>query len=518
MSATLAATVPEHSGRPAWYRDRFALAVAGAFCLLNALTVANHAMWRDEWEVFLAGRFNDSLVEAYNTLRYTGHPVLLGLCGWFLKALPGYPWPLKILHILATTTAVFLLVRWMPLTRWQRALLAFGYFPLYEYGTILRDYAPAMLAIVVATLVFILPRRRPILFGIALAVGAQISLFNIALGVPLAVAYVFDTRRWARRTGQPMPVAGLVIGGTILLAGAVLTYLQVRRPPDLFDTSQARDAASTVAYLSTTVGAVWRSFVPFRLAGLWNTNFLDFFPELEAALSVGIMACMTAFLLRRPTALLFYLLGTSAVMVLCAYLGESSHIRHHGQTFVVFLLSLLLAGHTSAGAGPRFLHRWPPSVWARWQRMFVTAILGMQVLGATLAVIDEQMRPFSGSEQAAEIVRLQSPPDIPIIGDTDFAMTSVAGCLDRPIFIACRGEYATFLKQDARRSLEPLSRDELFRRVNEFQSIQKRDVILIVNYGIQTPDIARLLLGVVWSPVVLDERYEVYRVPYRPNP
>ena len=513
MGSTLAATAPGIPGRPAWYRDRFALGVAGAFCLLNVLTVANHAMWRDEWGVFLTGRYVTSWAELIAEVRRNGHPLFWFLCSWLLNSLPGYPWPLKILHILMSTGAVFLMTRWMPLTRWQRVLLAFGYFPLYEYGTILRNYAPALLAMVIAAVVFTLPRRRPVLFGVVLAAAAQVSLFNVAIGLPLAVAYGFDTWRSVRKAGGKMPASGLILGGAIALAGMVLTALEVRPPVDLSIT-HTPFLGETPEWLRHAASSVWRGYVPFRLIGLWNINFLDMFPRVQVFLSYAILACVSLFLARRPTALLFYLLGTAGVILLCAYLGEASHARHHGQTFVVFLLSLWLAGRTDESEGPPFLRRWTPRTWARWQGMFVTAILGLQVLAAALAVFDEQVQPFSGSAKAAEIIRRQSPPDLPIIADTDYAASSVAGCLDRPIFIACRGEYATFLKQDVRRSLDPLPEDELFQRVKEFQRTQQRDVLLVVNYSIQSPETAPMLLGIAHPAIVTDERFEVYRIPY----
>ena len=512
MSSTSAAAVPL-SSRPAWYRDRFALGVAGAFCALATLCVADHVMWRDEWPAFLTGRFATSLGEVFQESRVNGQPFFWYFSAWLLGKLPGYPWPLKIFHILISTTTTFLLVRTMPLARWQRVMLVFGYFLFYEYAVMVREHGPALLAIVVASVAFIQPQRRPILFGLALAAVFQMSLFNLAIGAALGLAYLFDVWRTRGTAGAKASAGGLLIGGAIAAASLALTCWHVWPPADAVNPYLNAANFTSPERLPWAMSSVWRGCVPLRMAGLWNTNFLDFAMPAEVAVSWLLVAAVAVLSVRRPTALVFYLLATVGVLATCVLIGPAQ-TRHQGQVFTVFVLTILMWFRTRESDFLGLARRWPRDVWIRWRKTFVTAILGIQVAAMALAVTDERIRPLSGAKEAAEIIRQQVPPDLPVIGDTDNAMMALAGYLDRPVYVACRQEFGTFLKRDAKRGLEPLEGEELRRRVVAFSLAQGRDVLLVVNYTVENPETQPMQVGKVWATIVMDERYEVYRIPY----
>ncbi len=113
-----------------------------AFLAINCWLVFRHAMWRDEWAVWLVTRAS-SLGEVWAQTRCRGHPIGWYLSAWALDRLGAYPWGLKVLHILISTTTIYLLCARGPFSRVQKFLFAFGYFPLFEWGTIMRCYSAA---------------------------------------------------------------------------------------------------------------------------------------------------------------------------------------------------------------------------------------------------------------------------------------------------------------------------------------------------------------------------------------
>ena len=132
-----------------------------------------------------------------------------------------------------------------------------------------------------------------------------------------------------------------------------------------------------------------------------------------------------------------------------------------------------------------------------------------------MAVVHEQIIPFSGSREAAEIIRKNAPPNIPVIGDIDYAVEPVAGYLDRPIFVACRGEYTRYLKLDKKRLNGALPREALAKAIQDLMAAEKSDVVLIVNYPLSLSGDGIEELGVVTRSIVPDEKYLIFRIKYR---
>jgi hypothetical protein len=121
------------------------------------------------------------------------------------------------------------------------------------------------------------------------------------------------------------------------------------------------------------------------------------------------------------------------------------------------------------------------NVMEMFQRGFFGLLLAVQCVGCAIAIWSEFIIPFSGAKAAAEMIQANAPADVPLIGDPDFSVSSVSGYLQRPIYIAARREYSTFIKQDQIRSLSPMPTPQLVERVREFLNQQKRDVVLILS-------------------------------------
>ena len=62
-----------------------------------------------------------------------------------LRAVSGSIVAMKLLHVLVATTSAALLLRRSPFTLLEKGVLAFGYFPFFEYDTVSRSYALGVL-------------------------------------------------------------------------------------------------------------------------------------------------------------------------------------------------------------------------------------------------------------------------------------------------------------------------------------------------------------------------------------
>lgn len=125
----------------------YALGLAFLFLGVSAFTASHHEMWRDEIQAWLIARDSGSVFELFAHLKYEGHPGLWHLCLMPLTRITHSPVIMQVFHLLIAGIVVYLFVRYAPFNLLQKFLFCFGYFVLYEYAILARNYALGLLLI-----------------------------------------------------------------------------------------------------------------------------------------------------------------------------------------------------------------------------------------------------------------------------------------------------------------------------------------------------------------------------------
>lgn len=514
-SDLLTPTVPHHTHLldlpPFFRRNAFVITFTALFFVLNLRMVLDHAMWRDEWAVIQVGHHR-SLIDMYNTMSHSGHPVGWFACAWAFDHLGLNPWGIKVFHVLISTTCIWLFLRYSPFTSLEKVLFVFGYFPFFEYGGRVRDYAAAMLALTIACIVFTSAVRRPIAFGLALAFAAQTNSYGTIVGVAMGVAYLFDL--WWDRRPEPKQVQGgrIAIGMAIALFSMFVAYWHTRPLSNGFHGGPAGPGIPTPTLLLHGVGNIWSAYFPIPFRGIWDTNILLPSPEIQFALGIVLFIAVVFLLLRAPTALLFYIVATLELVAFNAI--HPSGIRHYGHLFVVLILSFWMDGYNRKVALPRNPFTDLQSRWEKHRRHLLIAILCTQTYAGITMSLTEAYVPFSGSLEAAEIIQQNFLPETPIVGDIDYAVAPVSAYLDRPIFIPYRDEYCTYCKEDPRRRFSTSTLTEIAAAVNKLMLANHHDVALITNYPMNLGGSYVERVAVVQASMVQDEVFAIYRIRY----
>ena len=126
-----------------------------------------------------------------------------------------------MLHVAVAGMAAWLVLRYSPFTRLQKLLLVFGYFPLYEYGVIVRPYGMGMMLTFAACATWTLARRRIVWTAVVLVLLANTTVMGTLIALTLLLAFVID---WAWPDGEApwhtlrKHPAGLVVAGLVALA------------------------------------------------------------------------------------------------------------------------------------------------------------------------------------------------------------------------------------------------------------------------------------------------------------
>jgi hypothetical protein len=324
------------------------------FALLATVGILHHAMWRDELQAWLVAVDSRSLGELFNNLRLETHPWMWHLLLYCPSRFTANPMAMQLLHLGLAVTTIWVFLRFSPFRRVEKALFIFGYFPLYEYCLISRDYVLVVLLVFlfctllqnrpgryipIAVVLFCLPNTH--MYGFVLA---------LAFVVFLICEYVFCG---PPGNGTPQPRWKLASAVTLTVLGFSLALWKCLLVP----TSSWRHSL-TSHRLAQSVITIWQGYVPLPLPFpywpqfSWGTNFLcdgvilPVFVLCILSVALGLVAA--GLLLDRPKGIFLYGLITLGVLMF-QFIVYCGPLRCAGMLFI----GLIAVYWLSAGAFER---------------------------------------------------------------------------------------------------------------------------------------------------------------------
>jgi hypothetical protein len=427
----------------------FALAVAAVFLVFAGYGTFQHEMWRDEMQAWLIARDSASPFAVIASAQYEGHPALWFLLLWPVTRLSANPAAMQILNLAIGGATALLIARFVPAPRWTRAAAALGYFVVYEYGSIARNYALGVLAICAFCVAFPSRRKHPIVVGALLALAADTSLPACVLAIAALLALVAEV---LARPPEPSRRLATAAGLGIAAAGIAISAAQMNPPGDTgFATAWnfLLDRGAIAQVLST----VTKAYLPLArpVPAFWQTEILSAIPGYDAAswlLGASLVTLVAVALVRRPLAFLFYGAATGGLLVFF-YVKTLGYLRHHGFLFIAMGAALWMARTLPplerSGAKDRLLRLGERAV-----GVVVPALLIVQVAAA--AVAGEASYVFSGAKGTAELIRSSGLDRLPIVADRDIRTVGVVGHLGAPrVLYAAGGRRGSYIVWDTGR-------------------------------------------------------------------
>lgn len=478
-------------------KGTFAALAALAFAALVLWQLSVHELWRDEWHSWLIARHSGSLADLFANKRYEGHPALWYLLLYGVTRFTANPLAMQALHAAVALGGAWIVLRFAPFSRVERMLLCAGYFLLYEYAVIARNYGVALL-LFWAFCAWVSRRPRGLLPALLLGLAAWAHAFALMLSGLLAGWWLL------RRDPARRPEGWRLAAAVLLLLAAFAGAAWNASPPADSGVGRwhAGWEAERLAKVLRALADTLLPLPPLRLV-FWNHHVLDPLPGLKA-LAGGLLAALATFACSGRRRTLAFWAAALAVLTAFWYLRHGGAYRHFGFLFV----ALVLAAWLERSEGEAGLGRW-----SRARRAAFALLLALQVPGAVVALADDARYPFSTCGAAAEAIRGLGLEDLPLVGETDVATAGVAGALDRPIAFV-RGRRSTFVLFDRIRKRPP-NDYEIVAFAREQALREGKDALLIMTRPLRHARRGVRRLLAVPAGTVEDERYIVYRIPAR---
>ncbi len=514
-----AAEVMRDERRGARSDASFALGVTLLFVLICGSTLPFHEMWRDELQAWLIARDSNTIRDLFAAIRYEGHPAIWYLLLFGVTRITHQPEAMQLLHLAIAAGAVFLFAHAAPFPKWARLVFGLGYFTVYEYGVIARNYSLGLVFLYAAAALF--PRRRehPWILGLLLALAAHTSVLALIVAAAFAGTVLvepFVDRQ--RRAGRALLAPAVKTFG-LAFVGMVIAYRLVQLPGDS-GFVQPWGFHWSRLHMEQTVGLFAKALLPIPGSRLtWGDLWLEAVSHHVApALTLVLGACMLPYFMRRKVGLIMLVAGTSALMLFFHTRLEGS-LRHHGLFFINLVIAAWLAEAVvvektgdADGGGERI---------ARGALVagVATLVLVLHAVVAAIAVGQDVALVFSAGRATAALLEEHGLDDAPLVGHGDYSLPPVLGYLrQRTVYYPSTRRDGSFIRLDSERGRYRPTDDEVFEDARALARRSGSETGVVLN---QPPSDSAAAdapagaesLGCIAADVVFLESYCVYRIP-----
>jgi hypothetical protein len=513
MSSVFVPRYPQQYDRPS--SQSFALGVSAIYFVLQLVNILHHPMWRDEMQVWELARQSKSIANLLYLKRYEGHPDAWYLLVYLLQRITKAPVAMQLLHLSIATLSTYLLLRYAPFSRLQKVLAVFGYFLFFEYATISRGYALGVLFLFSFCVAFQPNAKRYGLRFLLLAALAQTSAYGLILACAFAAMTVADSLA-GLRVNRELFVAGgrLWAWGLVFIIAAGASIFQIVSIGDPSAYATQSNHQLTPADIGYALTAISRGFLPIPqlTRHFWNTHLLH--GTAEGMSSIAILCVSIMVLIPVRPVLLAYGSGLFGILLLRYLKPSATHfLRHDGHVFLLFLACAWINCLYSGGG-------WPQTGVGRLGRFFVfcrnpliTGLLAIQaIVGALVSGIAYNV-PFSQAKATADYLRASKLYTTPIVADPDYAISTVAGYLDQPVFFVSGHRMGTSVVWDSMCCVRQnqLTLQSALNRATD----SREDVLVLLNY-VPVPIDRRIQeIASFQGAIVEDENYHLYLVRYK---
>jgi hypothetical protein len=487
-----------------------------AYSLVTAANIFTHEMWRDELHVWMTARFSNSIRELFLNMKYQGHPPLWYLMLYAVSRFTHNPVSMQFLHLAIAVGSAYIFLRFAPFSKLIRLLFIFGYFPLYEYAAISRNYALGVFLLFCFCAAYGAAEKNyfilaAILFCLSMT-NAYTFILTICLLVTIGIKALIDADT---RAVLIRKIPTVLICAALVLAGLICSALVMFPKSDSIYVSMW-STRFNVDKLEQTFAAAWQGLAPvpqFMRFYWWNTNIVSW-EILQSVFGAALLCFFLLSMASKRTVFLFFGLAAGAMLVF-QYIIYTGFLRHFGHFFILVVICL-----------------WLEKIWrddkpikinslSRLSRTFagpkgiiIVLLLCVHVAVGLFASVMEWQYPFSQGKNAAAYIREKGLDKLPIVGYMDFVASTVAGYLDRPFYYPNSDSFGTFVVFNSKRKFM-LDPQEVLDKAFMLAEKNKSDVLLVLHMDLGGGNSSIIRLKSFTGNIEGDEEFSLYLLKYR---
>ncbi len=415
---------------------KYVLVLTAIYFAVSLVGILHHELWLDEAHHWLLARDSNSFPELIKNTRYEGHPLLWNLLLFVITRFSWDPFCMQLLHIGIATSAVYIFLRKAPFTWFFKALFIFGYFMVFEYNLISRNYMLGVLFLFLACSFFKNRNTNFVIVCILLALAANTHLMFAVVSFAFFLLLLVD--RYAAKTLTAGTFGYLIYG-----FGIVMAAIQVIPADDtiFFMRMDHIPLAEKFSKGFITLFKGLATLPDFRSIHFWNSNFFVNESKIWAAIAGIFVYAFPLVLFAKNKKILYFVYVALFGLQVFFFVTQMSATRYDGAAFIVIVLALWLE-HEMPSENYRQKILLQKFAWLRGPIIY--GILLIHFSSGILAYVMDCQYPFSGSKKTAEWIE-KNTANIPI-ACASCEGTSLSPYLKRKLFFLCNGNEQSYCR------------------------------------------------------------------------
>lgn len=493
----------------------------GLFLVISVALLFFHEPWRDEAQAWLIARDAGGIPQILTIAHYEGSPILWHV---LLSVLAIFKFPyfsMSILHLLIAFTAVIMFYWYAPFQRYQKMLFIFGYFILYEYTIIARNYALTVLLLFIAAVLYKKRFDNPGAYLTTIFLLANTNVHSYIISIILLFMYGYEyfipKIEGDKKRRANVMAFGIVVG---ILLTLLIPLLQLLPAHDLHLGYARWNTDMSSVHFAVIPNAAFSAFIPVPQLRLdfWGTKLLFALSPFLVVLGLPLFLLSLLPLIYKKIPFLMYMASALALFTIF-FFKLAGGMRHFGLLYIVWIFFLWIATYypedsfftkrlnTFLDSRKNFIH----SI----SSLFFVLILLIHIFASVVAISYEIRAPFSHAHDVAQF--LMSDEDIT---DTIIAtyQSSVASSIlpyfssDYRFYCLEYNDYCSFMVWN--RDLSEANTETVIASLKIFEEIEpeKKHILILTdeNYSVNLNITNKYKLLMVFDQSITHENYFIY--------
>jgi hypothetical protein len=443
---------------------RFLCLVLAIYTVALCYSIFTHELWGDEIHSWNIAKASASVCSLLSNTRYEGHPPLWYFLLFIITKFSHNPMYMQIAHACICCAIAFLVLFHSGFSIVAKVLIIFGYYFIYEYATLSRNYSLGVLFAFSICIILNKEFKYKIpAYYFVLILLSNTHLLSLILGIAFHAYFILSLK-----TSKLSRAFHVILGALVLLPSIYFIC-----PPS----NSSLNGSFWITFFNKSQyyvlqNAPIRSFIP--IPAWWKLNFWNTQCLIDLGIEnllkkiilftffIGII-CSLFFILKKNTKnLIFFLINLSLTLSLALFFPLATQ-RYVGFIYISFICALWLL--------PRFS-------FTKIQANLIFTLLAVQFIGTLMALKKDFNEPFSQIDKISKIAEFV-PAGQKMI--TDFwCLNYAVTALDKPMYCIGFDTEKQFLQWDEK-SVESTRDPDLYLNgiKNYLNQIKKKECYLI---------------------------------------
>ena len=442
---------------------------------LSLLGAYHHELWLDEAHHWLLARDSTSIGDLISKTRQEGHPILWNVLLFCISKVTSDPIWMQVFHTIMATSAVYVILKYAPFKLWLKVLFIFGYYMLFEYNLISRNYILGVLFLFMACSFYPKRRDKPIYYLGCLALACNTHAMFLIPSCGLVVLWIIELLKSGKLSLREIPITSLLLW----IVGFFLALLQIIPPGENYILEAGNQISFSESIAKSFIGFFKGVFqVPdITISHFWNTNLWVNISKPVSGVMGLISLCIPFLLFFKQRLVLVYVYLCIGASFLFLYITQLSASRFHGIFTLIIISGLWIASyHTQKSF---LLHRCiPPIILDKTRNVLIVVIFGLQLCSGLFAYVSDIARPFTQARNSISYLKNEGLHHKAIVTKACDG-TALSAYLEQPIFFIRQNAYCSYCQWEKSNSVEVLSKEKVLNALNILTREQSESIIFI---------------------------------------